>query len=157
MPITYIIDGDIFSSTMQTIVNPVNCVGIMGAGLALQFKQRYPEMFAVYKQQCKSGKLATGHPTLYAANKPMIINFPTKDHWKDPSKLEYIKESLLYFVANYKAAGITTIAFPKLGCGLGNLRWNKVAPLMARHLDTLDITVEIYISSKDTKHFWEMD
>lgn len=72
--------GDIFRSGAQTLVNPVNCRGVMGAGLALAFKQRYPEMFAAYVEECRSGRLRIGRPWLYRTGQPWMLNFPTKDH-----------------------------------------------------------------------------
>jgi O-acetyl-ADP-ribose deacetylase (regulator of RNase III) len=144
--------GDIFTSQAQTIVNPVNCKGYMGRGLALAFKQRYPEMFAVYQQDCKTGRLRIGRPTLYRDSTPWILNFPTKDDWCVPSKLEYIDAGLRYFVDNYKQANITSLAFPKLGILNGKLSWDDVGPLMAKYLDMLDIDVSIYITEEDREY-----
>jgi len=79
--------GDIFDSKAQVIVNTVNCKGVMGKGLALCFKERYPDMFRVYQEECRTGRLRIGRPTLYKASIPWILNFPTKDHWRFPSKL----------------------------------------------------------------------
>jgi O-acetyl-ADP-ribose deacetylase (regulator of RNase III) len=131
--------GDIFDLTAQVLVNPVNCKGHMGKGLALAFKQRYPHMFASYQQECRDGKLRIAQPTLYKASTPWILNFPTKDHWRDDSKMEYLEEGLQYFVVHYKALGIKSIAFPKLGAGLGKLPWNMVGPLMVKYLSQVDI------------------
>lgn len=144
--------GDIFDSTAQVIVNPVNCKGHMGKGLALAFKQRYPHLFASYQQECREGKLRIGQPTLYKASTPWILNFPTKDHWRDDSKVEYLEAGLQYFVAHYKALDITSIAFPKLGAGLGKLSWNVVGPLMVKYLSLVDIDVSIYISEEDQEY-----
>ncbi len=141
--------GNIFDSKAQVIVNTVNCEGVMGKGLALAFKQRYPGMFSVYQQECKTGKLRIGHPTIYRESAPWILNFPTKDHWRLPSKLEYLEKGLQYFVANYKKAGIQSIAFPKLGAQNGKLSWDEVGPLMAKYLSKLDIDVHIYIAEGD--------
>src|SRR5579859_6919210 len=94
--------GDIFKSKAQTIVNPVNCEGYMGKGLALAFKERYPDMFVVYQTECRTGKLRIGKPTLYSNSTPWILNFPTMNHWRDPSKLEYIEEGLQFVIDNYK-------------------------------------------------------
>lgn len=137
--------GDIFTSKAQVIVNPVNCKGIMGKGLALAFKQRYPAMFATYQQECKTGTLAIGKPTLYQATTPWILNFPTKDHWRDPSKLAYLEKGLAYLVAHYKEMGIQSIAFPRLGVGLGMLSWDDVDPLMVRYLTQIEIPISIFI------------
>ncbi len=147
--------GDIFDSKAHVIVNTVNCKGVMGKGLALAFKQRYPAMFPVYQQECKTGKLHIGRPTLYKQSTPWILNFPTKDHWKPPSKIEYLEKGLEYFVANYKKAGIKSIAFPKLGAQNGKLPWDEVGPLMARYLSQLDIDVYIYIAEGDREYQYD--
>src|SRR5436305_3134615 len=144
--------GDIFNAPTQVIVNTVNCKGVMGKGLALAFKQRYPAMFPVYQQECKTGKLRIGRPTLYRESTPWILNFPTKSDWKLPSKLEYLEKGLEYFLANYKKAGIKSIAFPKLGAQNGKLSWDEVGPLMARYLSQVDIDVYIYIAEDDKEY-----
>ncbi|MDQ6660796.1 MAG: macro domain-containing protein [Chloroflexota bacterium] len=148
--------GDIFDSKAQVIVNTVNCKGVMGKGLALAFKQRYPAMFVVYQQECRTGKLRIGRPSLYQQSTPWILNFPTKDHWKPPSKLEYLEKGLEYFVTNYKKAGIRSIAFPKLGAQNGKLSWDEVGPLMARYLSQLDIDVYIYIAEGDKEYQYDL-
>ncbi len=144
--------GDIFEAKTQVIVNTVNCQGIMGKGLALAFKQRYPEMFPVYQQECKTGKLRIGRPTLYKASHPWILNFPTKDTWRANSKLEYLEKGLQYFIENYKKVGITSISFPKLGAQNGKLSWDDVGPLMAKYLSQLDIEIYIYIAEGDQEY-----
>ena len=148
--------GDIFDSKAQVIVNPVNCKGVMGKGLALAFKQRYPEMFAAYQQQCRTGKLRIGRPMLYRGSTPWILNFPTKDDWRLPSKLEYLEQGLEYVVANYKKVGIISIAFPKLGAGLGQLSWDEVGPLMAEYLSQVDVEVYIYVAEGDKEYQQDM-
>lgn len=145
--------GDIFESETQVIVNTVNCQGVMGKGLALAFKERYPAMFSVYKEECKTGKLRIGRPSLYKESTPWILNFPTKDKWKANSRLEYLDKGLKYFVANCKRAGIKSIAFPKLGAQNGKLEWDDVGPLMAKYLSTLDIEVYIYIAEGDCEYY----
>lgn len=152
-PVQYIVDGDLFRASEQVIVNPVNCRGIMGAGLALAFKQRYPKMFLVYKQQCESGELRIGQPWLYTASQPWILNFPTKDHYRQPSRLIYIQQGLDYLIANYQQQGIESIAFPKLGCGKGGLSWDEVGPMMAQILAHLPILTTIYIDKGD-REYW---
>lgn len=129
--------GDIFSARTQVIVNPVNCRGVMGAGLAQAFKQHYPEMFAAYVQDCRDGRLRVGQPVLYRSSQPWILNFPTKDHWRAPSKLAYIEQGLQFLAAHYRQWKITSIAFPKLGAGHGKLSWDVVGPLMAMHFEPL--------------------
>ncbi len=155
MVLIHYIKGDIFDSSTQVIVNTVNCKGVMGKGLALAFKQRYPEMFPVYQQECKTGKLRIGRPSLYKASDPWILNFPTKDHWRPPSKIEYLDKGLEYFIKNYKKAGIQSIAFPKLGAQNGKLSWDEVGPLMAKYLSQVDIDVYIYIAEGDKEYQYD--
>jgi O-acetyl-ADP-ribose deacetylase (regulator of RNase III) len=144
--------GDIFDSRAQVIVNTVNCQGVMGKGLALAFKERFPDMFLVYQQDCKAGRLRIGKTTIYKKSTPWILNFPTKNHWRYPSKLEYLEKGLEFLVAHYKKVGITSIAFPKLGAQNGKLSWDAVGPLMAKYLSQLDIDVYIYIAEGDREY-----
>ena len=144
--------GDIFESKAQVIVNTVNCQGVMGKGLALAFKQKYPVMIKVYQQECRTGKLHIGKPTLYQESTPWILNFPTKDSWRGNSKLEYLQKGLEFLVAHYKNAGIKSSAFPKLGTQNGKLSWDEVGPLMAEYLSQLDIDVDIYIAEGDREY-----
>ena len=118
-----IVRGNIFNTKAQTIVNTVNCVGVMGKGIALVFKLRYPFMFDIYKGFCKSKHIGIGKLWLYKGEpgEPWVLNFPTKFHWKYPSKIEYIELGLEKFVASYKEKGITSIAFPMLGTNNGGL------------------------------------
>ena len=137
--------GDIFESKCSTIVNTVNCVGVMGKGIALEFKKRYPEMFRQYIEKCKTGEVKAGIPYVYQnTDGTIIINFPTKEHWRSPSHLSYIIDGLDWFVAHYQNYGIDNIAFPPLGCGNGGLTWKIVGPIMYRKLCNLPIHVEIY-------------
>ncbi len=141
--ITYT-EGDLFASPAQTLVNPVNTVGVMGKGLAWQFKQRYPAMFQAYRTACSTHHLTVGQLQIFRAEAHWILNFPTKQHWRQPSTLTHIETGLQTFAATYAAEGITSIAFPALGCGLGQLRWSQVQPLMERYLHPLPIPVFIY-------------
>ena len=137
--------GNIFESQATTLVNTVNCVGVMGKGIAQEFKRKCPEMFSEYVAMCKSGEVKPGTPYLYQdllGNS--ILNFPTKDHWRSPSKLSYIILGLDWFRCHYKRLGITSIAFPPLGCGNGGLSWSIVGPLMYSKLKDLPINIEIY-------------
>lgn len=146
--------SSIFDSSCQTLVNTVNCVGVMGRGLALEFKMRYPDMYEHYRGICEKGLLRPGNLLLYKASTPWILNFPTKDHWKYPSRLEYIRSGLEKFAAAYDEKGITSIAFPKLGTTAGKLPWEDVKPLMYDLLGILpNLQVEIYHfdpAAKDT-------
>jgi O-acetyl-ADP-ribose deacetylase (regulator of RNase III) len=162
MPIKYI-KGDIFASNCEVLVNPVNCVGIMGAGLAKQFKERYPTNYHQYKRACSAGKLKMGtidiHNYSYEGDyyydyEHYIINFPTKIHYNRPSKLEYIEHGLKvlrkYLVITESPTiprrfKHQSIAIPKLGCGLGGLKWKEVKKLIEKYLGDLNILVECYI------------
>ena len=137
--------GNIFESQASTLVNTVNCVGVMGKGIAQEFKKRCPDMFKEYVAMCKSGSVKPGVPYLYQdLFGTSILNFPTKDHWRSPSKLSYIVSGLDWFRNHYKELGITSVAFPPLGCGNGGLSWTVVGPLMYSKLNDLPISIEIY-------------
>jgi len=137
--------GDIFESKAQTLVNTVNCVGVMGKGVALEFKKRFPDMFKDYVKRCEVKQVRLGRPYLFKRMfPPWILNFPTKDHWRSVSRLQDIIEGLRYLQQNYKAWGITSLAVPPLGCGHGGLEWRVVGPTLYRHLKVLDIPVELY-------------
>lgn len=138
--------GSIFGAKSQTIVNTVNCVGVMGKGLALEFRKRYPRMFEEYRKEYEEGRLAIGKLHLFTRYPDhWILNFPTKKHWRQKSRIEYIEAGLKTFAENYRAWGIKSIAFPQLGCQLGGLNWKDVKPLMESYLKDLpDLSVTIY-------------
>lgn len=144
--ITIVSNGDIFNSKCEALVNPVNIKGVMGKGLALAFKTKYPAHFANYQRACKSGEMTTDKVLAYQEkNGPMIICLATKDDWRDSSKIEYVSAGLDDLANQIKALGIRSVAIPKLGCGLGGLDWNRVRPLIAEKMSSLDgISVEIY-------------
>ena len=139
--------GNIFNSPAQVLVNPVNTVGVMGAGLAKQFKQRYPEMYKSYRRFCLAGQFQIGMLQLYEAKDGKVVcNFPTKNHWEEASKLEHIEAGLQKFVGTYQEKGIVSVAFPKLGCGLGGLDWDQqVEPMMRKYLDDVSLSIYFYI------------
>ncbi len=141
------LEGDIFSTPAQTIVNTVNTVGVMGKGIALEFKKRYPDMFDKYKTACEKKKLKIGTLMLCYEADHWTLLFPTKEHWRNPSRIEYIEQGLMKFCNSYAEYGITSIAFPKLGCGNGELDWNNVKPLMEAYLKSLPIDVYIYTNT----------
>jgi|HubBroStandDraft_1064217.scaffolds.fasta_scaffold00037_54 O-acetyl-ADP-ribose deacetylase (regulator of RNase III) len=134
----------ILDSRAQTVTNTVNTVGVMGKGLASAMKQRYPEMFKGYSRLCAEKKLHIGQLWLWKAPTRWILNFPTKKHWRNPSKLYYIEAGLQKFVSEYERRGIWEIAFPRLGCGNGNLDWGDVRPLMERYLSNLPIQIYVH-------------
>jgi O-acetyl-ADP-ribose deacetylase (regulator of RNase III)/uncharacterized protein YwgA len=137
--------GDIFASRAQTFVNTVNCVGVMGKGVAFEFKKRYPEMFEDYAARCARSKVRLGEPYFYQDRSgARIVNFPTKSHWRAASRLSDIVLGLDYFVAHAAEWGITSVAFPPLGCGNGGLEWTEVGPLLYAKLHDLNMEVEAY-------------
>lgn len=140
--------GDIFNCEAEAIVNTVNCVGVMGRGLALQFKNKYPENFKVYQQACKLGEVQLGKMFVFQNNQLLspryIINFPTKDHWRGKSKIEYIEIGLQDLIAVIQRNHIQSIAIPPLGAGLGGLDWQLVKQKIEYSLSHLD-NVDIYI------------
>lgn len=140
------IKGNIFNSKCQTIVNTINCVGVMGKGIALVYKLRYPNMYVEYKDHCNKKLIKTGLLWLYKKqeNAPWILNFPTKFHWKYPSKIEWIELGLQKFVETYERKGITSVAFPLLGTHNGGLDINEVKKLMDMYLGKCSIDIEIY-------------
>lgn len=139
------VKGDIFQSPAQVLVNTVNTVGVMGKGIALEFKKLFPEMFAEYRTLCESNKFQVGNLWLYKSPNKWILNFPTKKHWRQPSQVEYIEAGLAKFVASYEKMGIHSIAFPPLGCGNGQLDFEtQVQPIMEKYLRNLPIETFIY-------------
>jgi len=140
-----VVTGDLFESRAQTLVNTVNCVGVMGKGVALGFKRRFPDMYDDYVRRCEARRVELGRPYLYRRMfAPWILNFPTKDHWRSVSKLSDIVRGLEYLEARYESWGITSLAVPPLGCGQGQLEWRVVGPTLYRHLTRLNMPVELY-------------
>lgn len=147
--ITYV-TGDLFLSPAQVLVNTVNTVGVMGKGVAYEFKRIFPEMFEQYRELCETGKLRVGELWLYKSPNKWVLNFPTKKHWRSPSQPGYIEAGLQRFTQIYSAWGIHSIAFPPLGCGNGELDFaTQVAPLMVKYLGNLPIHVFIYPDRED--------
>ncbi len=137
--------GDIFQSKAHTIVNTVNCVGVMGKGIALEFKKRYPDMYEDYLVRCKRGEVRLGEPYIYVRDEtPWILNFPTKYHWRALAKSEDIIRGLEYLLSKYKSWGIKSIAIPPLGAGLGQLEWRIIGPVLYSFLSKMEIPVELY-------------
>lgn len=139
------LDSPLFKSPARVLVNTVNTVGVMGKGVALEFKKRFPEMYRLYRGHCEAGRLRVGRLWLYRTPGRWVLNFPTKEHWRFPSKTEYIHSGLAKFVATYQERGIDSISFPLLGCGNGRLDFaTQVQPLMERFLRSLPIPVYIH-------------
>jgi O-acetyl-ADP-ribose deacetylase (regulator of RNase III)/uncharacterized protein YwgA len=145
--------GDLFESQAQTLVNTVNCVGVMGKGVALEFRKRFPAMFEDYLRRCERKEVRLGKPYLYQdASRRLIVNFPTKAHWRSPSRLQDIAAGLEYFAAHAADWGITSVAMPPLGCGNGGLEWSEVGPLIYRKLNHLPMDIEVYAPYGTPKH-----
>jgi O-acetyl-ADP-ribose deacetylase (regulator of RNase III)/uncharacterized protein YwgA len=137
--------GDLFESQAQTLVNTVNCVGVMGKGVAEQFKRRFPKMFEDYKRRTDRKDLRLGEPYVYLEPSGIqIVNFPTKDHWRSPSRLADIERGLDYLAAHSAEWGIASLAMPPLGCGNGGLEWSEVGPLIYSKLHRLPIDIEVF-------------
>jgi O-acetyl-ADP-ribose deacetylase (regulator of RNase III) len=148
----------LFTSPAQTLVNTVNTVGVMGKGIALEFKMRYPEMFERYRIFCKRGELETGKLYLYKSPNKWVLNFPTKRDWRRASELEWIEQGLKNFVETYQARGITSVAFPQLGTGNGGLVWDPdVRELMEKYLSGLPIPVFIHVRANKADFIPEHD
>jgi O-acetyl-ADP-ribose deacetylase (regulator of RNase III) len=145
-----IAQGDLLrQDDVDAIVNTVNCVGVMGKGIALQFKNKWPENNRAYEIACKLKEVRPGRMFVFDSGglvKPnYIINFPTKDHWRGKSRIEYIRDGLVDLVEQVKRLGIRSIAIPPLGCGNGGLDWEEVRPLIERAFDDLpDVEVRLF-------------
>jgi O-acetyl-ADP-ribose deacetylase (regulator of RNase III) len=162
-----IVDGDMFFSRMQTLTVSVNCVGIMGKGLASRAKRQFPDVYVKYQDACRSRALKMGKPFLYKreasfdneiADEPCSLTranaetwfllFATKRKWWDIADFKGIEEGLKWIKDNYHELGIKSLALPALGCGLGRLNWQDVGPLLCKYLSTLDIPVQIYLPAE---------
>ena len=141
--------GDILSAEAEALVNTVNCAGRMGRGLALQFKRAFPENFTAYAAACQRGEVQPGRMFIVETGQPTnpryIVNFPTKRHWKDMSRIDDIDAGLDALIADVERLHITSIAVPPLGCGLGGLDWADVRPRIERAFAELpDVRVLVY-------------
>lgn len=147
--------GNIFLESAQALVNTVNCVGVMGQGLALQFKKKFPNNFLQYKKACKHKNVQLKKMFVYSTGSYVpqyIINFPTKQHWRGSSKIEDISEGLDDLVQVLQSQNITSIAIPPLGCGLGGLNWVQVKKLIDQKLAHLQ-NIHIVVFEPQKTHF----
>ena len=136
MAIRYV-TGDLLAADSEALVNSVNCVGVMGRGVALAFKRRFPHNYKAYKAACDRGELQPGRMFVFETGElvpRLIINFPTKRHWRAGSRLTDVEAGLSALVAEIERRRIHSIALPPLGCGLGGLEWTKVKPRIHRAL-----------------------
>jgi O-acetyl-ADP-ribose deacetylase (regulator of RNase III)/uncharacterized protein YwgA len=137
--------GDLFASRAETLVNTVNCVGVMGKGVAEQFRKRFPAMFEDYKSRTDAKTVRLGQPYVYQdPSGTQIVNFPTKNHWRSPSRLSDIERGLDFLNAHIAEWRIARLALPPLGCGNGGLEWSEVGPLIWRKLHEQPIDIEVY-------------
>ena len=146
-------DKSIFVSDAEALVNPVNCVGIAGKGLAFEFKRRFPSSFKGYKQWCDEGRMYPGFVFIhvYENGEPYILSFPTKVHWKHQSHYHIIECGLSHLVERVKQFRIKSISIPMLGCGLGGLDWKDVEPLIIEAFKELpDVRVILHARTVPT-------
>jgi O-acetyl-ADP-ribose deacetylase (regulator of RNase III) len=141
--------GNLLDSEAEALVNTVNTVGVMGKGIALQFKSRFPNNFKSYLNACKNKELEVGHLLVteeqsLLVGKKIIINFPTKTNWRLPSEYPYIEAGLTELVKVIKEKNIKSIAIPPLGSGNGGLNWSKVKQILEKHLSDVDCDIHIY-------------
>lgn len=136
--------GDMFQESAEAIVNTVNCVGVMGKGVALEFKHRWPENFKAYKRLCDSQQLRPGKVYVHQVGdmltdgRRFLVNFPTKDHWRAKSKMEFIDTGLDDFIAQILKLKIKSVVMPPLGCGNGGLDWSEVKALLTDKLTPIE-------------------
>jgi O-acetyl-ADP-ribose deacetylase (regulator of RNase III) len=140
--------GDLLSADAEALVNTVNTVGIMGKGLALEFKRVFPKNFTAYGAACKRGEVIPGRMFVFATGEErprLIVNFPTKRHWKHKSQIEDIKAGLQDLVSLVKREKIGSLAIPPLGCGYGGLDWEQVRPLIEQAFSGMpDVDVQLF-------------
>ena len=136
--------GSLLTADAEALVNTVNCVGYMGKGIALQFKNKCPEMYLDYKKKCDNKEVRLGVPYLWSDAEVQILNFPTKGHWREDSNLSDIELGLKFLAENHEKLEINSIALPQLGCGNGGLKWKDVKNLINKHLGPLDL-LDVYV------------
>lgn len=155
--------GDMFFSRLQTLTVSVNTQGVMGKGLASRAKYQFPDVYVRYQDLCKDKTLQIGKPALIKRESSIgeelaqmddlgestwFLLFPTKDHWKQPSRIEYIEDGMKWLVEHQRALGIRSLALPALGCGLGGLAWSVVGPLICSYADQMEIPVCVYLPNE---------
>ncbi len=141
--------GNLLKSNARALVNTVNTVGVMGKGIALQFKNTFPLNYKLYQDACKNGKLITGQLLVVNENdllrgEKTIVNFPTKQHWKHPSTYEYIESGLITLREFLIQHPVESLAMPALGCGNGGLDWGVVKPMIVDYLSAIDMEISVY-------------
>ena len=141
---THPLSSDIFKSDAEALVNPVNTVGVMGAGLARAFREKYPKNYKLYVKACSDRTVSIGNGVAIQDGGKWIINFPTKDHWQDQSKIKYIELGLINLIDICNLIQVKSVAVPKLGCGLGGLDWKIVRPMIVSAFTATKIDLQLY-------------
>lgn len=136
--------GDMFAADTEALVNPVNCVGTMGKGLALVFKNRFPQAFRAYGHACADGIIKPGIVFTFVEGGKTIFHLPTKRHWRDKSRLDDVTAGLAALRVEIARTGVQSVAVPALGCGLGGLSWRDVWPRIDQALADLDVDVLVF-------------
>jgi O-acetyl-ADP-ribose deacetylase (regulator of RNase III) len=149
------VSGDFFEFDADIRVNTVNCVGVMGKGVALIFKQRYPDMFSHYVKQCRAGEIRPGRPSVWLhrdmiSKEVEIINFPTKDEWKRPSEYSYVEDGLVWLASYLREKHGKIVTLPALGCGNGGLEWSRVKILIEKYLSDSPAEILVFEPSSST-------
>jgi O-acetyl-ADP-ribose deacetylase (regulator of RNase III) len=147
--VIHIARGNLLEAPVEALVNTVNCVGYMGKGIALQFKQAFPANFRAYETACRLGQVVPGRMLVHdhgmLIRPRYIINFPTKRHWRGKSRMEDVEAGLVALVEEVRTREIRSIAVPPLGCGLGGLDWDEVRPrIEAAFAELPDVDVHLY-------------
>lgn len=147
--------GNLLNATTEALVNTVNTMGVMGKGIAMQFKEAYPNNYKVYRDACKAGTFKTGEVLAVqdgsVTSQKWIINFPTKAHWKGNSQYSFIESGLKALKEKLIELDIKSVALPPLGCGNGGLDWDKVKPMIEAELGDLDIEILVFEPNEDIK------
>lgn len=144
----HVVEGDVFASNVEAIVIPVNCVGVAGAGIALEARKRFPEWYRQYGSDCTSGRLTIGSITFCAYYNQFLFNFPAKDHWKLPSRYEYIEKTMPELRKKVEYIGVKSLALPAVGCGLGGLNFNVIRALAEKTFQDSSVDVLFYKPAK---------
>lgn len=140
-----IIHGDMFDHISEAMVNTINCVGVMGKGVALEFKNRHPNMFHTYQQLCKGKAIKPGNVWIWRAPDYAVLNTATKYHWRDPSRYSWVREAAMTLNQQIIVNGFKTVAMPPLGCGNGGLQWRMVQSILETYLGHLGAVVKVCI------------
>jgi O-acetyl-ADP-ribose deacetylase (regulator of RNase III) len=144
------VTGDLLDDDAECLVNCVNCVGVMGSGIAAKFKQMFPQNYLLYREHCAAKRLQPGDVLVCSGDGRFIFNAATKDHWREPSCLEWVETALNNINFKVHQRGIKSIAVPALGCGKGRLEWADVQPLIYHYMNIADVVTRVYLPQEAT-------